>query len=68
MDKRLAGIEPEELPPLQILPFGRTAEQEAKLEARKASGKRGLGLCLAFVLSLVFLLVYAAGWAAGHNP
>lgn len=52
--------------PLEILPFGRTLEQEGKLARRKEGGRRGLGLLLAFALAIVGILIYAAGFGQGR--
>lgn len=67
MDKRLAGIEPEELPPLQILPLGRTAEQEEKLASRKAFGRFGKSLWIAYAIALALILAYAAGYGQART-
>lgn len=56
----------DELPPLEILPCGRTREQQDKLDARKAAGHRGFMTCLGYLVAIALVIVYAAGWMAGR--
>ena len=51
--------------PIQILPFGRTAEQQAKLDRAKAQGKRGAFGCLLWAFALALFAVYCAGYMQG---
>lgn len=53
--------------PLEILPFGRTAEDQAKIDAKKAAGRRGMHGCLflAFLVALFFVFLW--GWSVGRH-
>lgn len=51
--------------PLELLPFGQTAEDHAKAQRNKASAKRSLHLALAWLVLFAFVLAYLAGFAQG---
>lgn len=59
-------IDPNE--PLELLPFGRTREDEAKLQAKKKAGRTGFKLFLWQGIILAMFLVYIAGWMNGRHP
>lgn len=50
---------------LEILPWGRTKEDQERLDAKKAAGRRGWHGCLLMIVAGVMLLVYTAGYLAG---
>lgn len=52
--------------PLEILPFGQSAEEHAKALENKASAKRSLHLGLAWLVLFAFLAVYLCGFAQGR--
>ncbi len=52
---------------LEILPWGRTPEQQKALERKKRSGKRGLGGCLLYAVAFALVAVYCAGWMQGKH-
>lgn len=51
--------------PLEILPWGRTLEDEQALARKKAQGRRGWHGCLLQLAALAILAIYAAGYVAG---
>ena len=53
--------------PLEVLPWGRTAEDQAKLDAKKAAGRRGLNGCLLYALAFALVAVFAWGWSVGRS-
>lgn len=52
-------------PPLEILPWGRTKDDQDRLDAKKRQGRRGWHGCLLQLVALTLLAVYAAGYLAG---
>lgn len=53
--------------PLEILPWGRTAEQQEALERKKAAGKRGYAGCLLYLVAFALFAAYCAGWMNGRH-
>lgn len=51
---------------LEIIPFGRTLEQQQRLDAKKAKGKRGAKGCLLQAFLACMFLVYLAGYWHGR--
>lgn len=51
--------------PLEILPWGRTLEQQNKIDAKKAQGRRGAKGCLFMAVLFALFAVYVAGWVSG---
>jgi hypothetical protein len=52
---------------LEILPWGRTAEQQEALDRKKRDGKRGLGGCLLYAVAFALVAAYCAGWMQGKH-
>lgn len=53
--------------PLEILPWGRTLEQQEALERKKRQGKQGVGGCLLYAVAFALVAVYCAGWMQGRH-
>lgn len=51
--------------PLELLPWGRTREQQEALERKKAQGRRGAKGCLFLAVLFALFAVYVAGWVSG---
>lgn len=49
----------DDLPPIEIIPFGRTEEQQAKIDAQKARGLRGLKLLCLEIIAVCFVALVA---------
>ena len=54
-------------PPLEILPWGRTLEDEQRLAAKKAKGRRGWHGCLLQLVALALAFVFMAGYLSGAS-
>lgn len=52
--------------PLEVLPWGRTLEQEQALQRKKAQGRGGFKGCLAIACAIAFVLMYLSGYVAGR--
>lgn len=53
--------------PLEILPWGRTREDQAKLDRTKAKGKRGLQGCLLYAVAFALWAVFQLGLMMGRH-
>lgn len=53
--------------PLEILPWGRTLEQQEALERKKRQGRQGLGGCLLYAVAFALFATYCAGWLNGRH-
>lgn len=53
--------------PLEILPWGRTAEQQEALERKKRQGRRGWQGCLLYLVAFALFAAYCAGWLNGRH-
>lgn len=53
--------------PLEVLPWGRTADMQDKLDRKKAAGKRGLNGCLFYMVAFALVAVFAWGWSVGYS-
>lgn len=53
--------------PLEVLPWGRTRDDQAKLDRTKVKGKRGLQGCLLYALAFAFWLVFQWGLMLGRH-
>lgn len=51
--------------PLEILPWGRTLEQQNKIDAKKAQARGGWHGCLFLAVLFAFFVMYVAGWMSG---
>lgn len=51
--------------PLEILPWGRTLDQQNKIDAKKAQGRGGAKGCLFMAVLFALFVVYVAGWISG---
>lgn len=47
-------------PPIEILPWGRTEEQQRKIDKAKAQGSRGLKLFFLEIIALGLLIIFCA--------
>lgn len=55
-------------PPLQILPYGRDAADQAKLDAKAAGNKaRATFGCFAWLILFALIAVFCWGWSLGVN-
>lgn len=52
--------------PLELLPWGRTLEQQEALERKKAQGRGGAKGCLLLAVMFALFAVYVAGWTSGR--
>ena len=52
--------------PLELLPWGRTAEQQEEIDRKKARGRRGWHGCLLQLVLLALVIAYAAGFVNGR--
>jgi len=52
--------------PLEILPYGRTAEEQARIDRKHESGRHGVRGCLALAVAVVMAIVYVAGYVAAR--
>lgn len=53
--------------PLEILPWGRTAEQQEALDRKKLQGRRGWQGCLLYGVAFALVCAYCAGWMNGRH-
>lgn len=53
--------------PLEILPWGRTVEQQAKLDAKREAGRKGMHGCLFMAFAVTLWIVYAFGVMIGKH-
>lgn len=53
--------------PLELLPWGRTAEDQAKLDRKKLQGRRGWQGCLLYLVAFALFAAYVAGWTNGRH-
>lgn len=51
--------------PLEILPWGRTREQQEALERKREAGRGGLRGCLAMMIGVACVIFYVTGYVAG---
>lgn len=56
----------EEDKPLELLPWGRTIEDQEKIDRKKAQGRRGLQGCLLQLVLIALIIAYAAGFVNGR--
>ncbi len=50
---------------LEILPWGRTKEDQERLDTKKEQGRRGWRGCLLQLLLVAGFVIYTAGYLAG---
>ena len=53
--------------PLELLPWGRTREQQEALERKKQQGRNGCAGLLFYAVAIALVIVYIAGWMAGRH-
>lgn len=53
--------------PLEILPWGRTAEQQEALDRKKQQGRNGCAGLLFYLVAFALFAVYCAGWLSGRH-
>lgn len=53
--------------PLEILPWGRTLEQQEALERKKRQGRQGFAGCLLYAVAFALVCAYCAGWMNGRH-
>ena len=51
--------------PLEVLPYGRDAAAQERLDAKKRAGRRGGFGCLTMALIVLAWIIYQAGFMAG---
>jgi hypothetical protein len=51
--------------PLEILPWGRTLEQQEALDRKKQQGRSGVFGCLLYLVAFALFAAYCAGWVNG---
>lgn len=51
--------------PLEILPWGRTLEDQERIDRKKAQGRGGAKGCLFMAVLFALFAVYVAGWVSG---
>lgn len=56
----------EEDKPLELLPWGRTLEDQEKIDRKKAQGRRGWQGCLLQSVLIALIIAYAAGFVNGR--
>lgn len=50
---------------LEIIPYGRSREEQERLERKKARGRQGGFGCLLYAFALALFAVYVAGYMSG---
>ena len=53
--------------PLEMLPWGRTAEEQAKIDRKKQAGRNGGKGCLFYLVAFALFAVYVAGYENGRS-
>lgn len=51
--------------PLELLPWGRTLEDQERIDRKKAQGRGGAKGCLFLAVLFALFAVYVAGWMSG---
>lgn len=51
--------------PLELLPWGRTLEDQERIDRKKAQGRGGAKGCLFMAVLFALFAVYVAGWMSG---
>lgn len=51
--------------PLELLPWGRTLEDQERIDRKKAKGRDGAKGCLFMAVLFALFVVYVAGWMSG---
>lgn len=51
--------------PLEILPWGRTLEDQERIDRKKAQGRGGAKGCLFMAVLFALFAIYVAGWVSG---
>lgn len=51
--------------PLELLPWGRTLEDQERIDRKKAQGRDGAKGCLFLAVLFALFAVYVAGWIGG---
>jgi len=51
--------------PLELLPWGRTLEDQERIDRKKAQGRGGAKGCLFMAVLFALFVVYVAGWMSG---
>lgn len=51
--------------PLELLPWGRTLEDQERIDRKKAQGRGGAKGCLFMAVLFALFAVYVAGWIGG---
>lgn len=53
--------------PLELLPWGRTLEQQEAIDRKKAKGRAGGKGCLLYAVAFALFAVYVAGYESGRS-
>lgn len=51
--------------PLELLPWGRTLEDQERIDRKKAQARGGAKGCLFMAVLFALFVVYVAGWMSG---
>lgn len=51
--------------PLELLPWGRTLEDQERIDRKKQKGSDGAKGCLFLAVLFALFVVYVAGWMSG---
>lgn len=52
--------------PLELLPWGRTLEDQERIDRKKQKGRGGAKGCLFLAVLFALFVVYVAGWMSGE--
>lgn len=55
----------ERIKPLELLPRGRTLDDQERIDRKKAQGRGGAKGCLFIAVLFALFAVYVAGWMSG---
>lgn len=53
--------------PLELLPWGRTLEDQERIDRKKQQGRNGCAGLLFYLVAFALIAVYCAGWMTGRH-
>lgn len=53
--------------PLELLPWGRTLEDQERIDRKKAKGRSGAKGCLFYAVAFALFVVWVAGYESGRS-